>query len=171
MESVITFLIFLVGSIIVRQLWLFLQATWWRRVNSTWAERWEGRMQIATSRLNTLHHYMDEMKASQKKISGMDIVRVEGALHSLADAQRKDKPDTPSQIDISKASVRYLEIHRDMLRLLREDNFVEMARLTDELEGIEEFLSRHTHMHFWDNPERPQSRTVVANDPDDDIPF
>lgn len=74
----------------------------------------------------------------------MQVLKVEGDLHGLADTQRNDRPTNPQDAALQDATVRYFELGRDIIKAIREGRPDDANRLQEESEGIDAFVHQST---------------------------
>ena len=117
-----------------------IKAAWWRRVSSSWEERRRGRLVICDKRLTGLSQYISNQETSGGNVKAIQVLRVEGDLHALADAQQKDRPDTADQSQLQNATVRYFELWRDIVKANREGREEDADRLQLEVEQLDAIL-------------------------------
>ena len=149
-----------------------VRAIWWRKVSSTWEERRDGRMDLWAKRTDDLSQYIRNQEAAGKDIRTMPVLKIEGDLHSLAEAQRSDLPPTPDQAVLQDATVRFFELGRDIIRATREGREDDANRLVEESEKLADFV--HLIEPRKETQEGPQGVLTVcpnwncgrANDPE-----
>jgi hypothetical protein len=109
------------------------------QLEATWEDRRNMRLKLAIGRINQI----DDQIARNENMRSEDVRNVESLLDSIAHEQRDDIPESTSDRAVNSATVRYLELRRDMFKDFRENKAANIDPLVDELTAVEEFLLEH----------------------------
>jgi len=99
---------------------------------------------LCAKRTSDLVRYISDQETSGEDIRTMQVLKVEGDLHGLADTQRNDRPTNPQDAALQDATVRYFELGRDIIKAIREGRPDDANRLQEESEGIDAFVHQST---------------------------